>query len=155
MGNRVIAAKRMKMKKMRKAWAIPLSRKGGQTPNRIVINEYKQRARGLMLEDDISESIIQKFCHDNERREALRRQAELELELGDARRYSGPGPNNKFEESWVYYNPEKTVFFILHKDKRLNIERRSIGYSCKEILYAKWNTGRVTWVEIRDLPNSS
>lgn len=152
MGNRVIAAKRAKMKRERRAWAIPLSYSGGQSPNRIVIQEYKQRARGLQLTDDISESIIQKLCHDEARKDALKRQAEFELELGDARRYSGPGPNNNLEESWVYYNPTKTVFFILHRDKRLGIERRSVGYSCKEVLYTRWTQGKVTWVEIRDFP---
>ncbi len=154
MGNRVLAAKRLKMQRQRRAWAIPLSRSSGQNPNRIVINEYKSRARGLGS-DDVSESIIQKFCHDNQKREALKRQAEFEVLLGDALRYKGPGPSNNQEESWVYFNPSKTAYFILHKDKKLKIERRSISYSCKEVLYAKWGMGRVTWVEIRDLPNSS
>lgn len=158
MGNRVIAAKRMKMKRQRRAWAIPLSRNGGQTPNRIVINEYKNRARGLMIEDDISESIIQKLCHDTQKKEALKRQASFELELGDALRYRGPGPNNEQEESWVYFNSQKTGFFILHKDKKLGIERKSITFSSKEVLYFKWAKGKVTWVEIRDridFPNST
>lgn len=155
MGNRVIAAKRLKMKRQRRAWAIPLSRKGGQTPNRIVINEYKERARGLMIEDDISEHIVTKFVRSEEKRAALKRQAEFELLLGDALRYKGPGPSNNQEESWVYFNPSKTAYFILHLDKKLRIERRSVAYSCKEILYTKWAMGKVTWVEIRDLPNSS
>lgn len=156
MGNRVIAAKRLKMKRQRRAWAISLSRSGGRTPNRIVINEYKQRARGLMLTDDVSESVIQKFCHDNNKREALKRQATFELELGDALRYRGPGPNTDQEESWVYFNPQKTAFFILHRDKKLGIERKSITFSSKEILYFRWTTGKVRWVEIRnviDFPN--
>lgn len=158
MGNRVLAAKKRKMQRQRRAWAIPLSRSGGQTPNRIVINEYKHRARGLTLDDDISESVIQKLCHDHKKREALKRQASFELELGDALRYRGPGPNNEQEESWVYFNPQKTGFFILHKDKKLNIERKSVTFSSKEVLYFKWTKGKVRWVEIRDnidFPNST
>lgn len=152
MGNRVMAAKRLKMKRMRRAWATPLSRASGCNPNRIVINEYKQRARGLMLDDDISESIIQKFCHEADRREALARQAKYELELGNAMRFRGPGPCNNYEESWIYFNSSKSAFFILHLDKKIGIQRKSISYSCKEILITKWNMGKVTWVEIEDLP---
>lgn len=155
MGNRVIEAKRLKMKRQRRAWAIPLSRAGGQCPNRIVINEYKQRARGLQLTDDISESVITKYCRDHRRQEALKRQAHYELEFGDVRRYSGPGPCNNHEESWVYYNPSKTAFFILHRDKKLKIERKSITYACKETLYTRWTQRKVTWVEMYNLPDSS
>lgn len=158
MANRTMAAKRLKMKRQRRAWAIPLSRSSGRNPNRIVINEYKQRARGLELSDDISDSIIQQFAHTHERRQALKRQASFELELGDALRFRGPGPNTDQEESWIYFNPQKTAFFILHRDKKLKIERKSITFSSKEVLLFKWAKSKVTWVEIRDhidFPNST
>lgn len=105
MGNRVMAAKRLKMKKMRRAWvATPLG------------------------------------------------QAKYELELGNAMRFRGPGPCNNYEESWIYFNSSRSAFFILHLDKKIGIQRKSISYSCKEILITKWNMGKVTWVEIEDLP---
>src|ERR1700735_2213535 len=151
MGNRVIEAKRIKIKRMRRAWARPLARSSGMNPNRIVINEYKDRAKGLMLEDDISDSVIQKHAHNLERAAALKRQAELELAFDAQLRFRGPGPCNNFEESWVYYNSQQTVYFIVHKDKRLGIERRSITYSSKDVLVMQWNMYKTTWVELRPL----
>lgn len=151
MANRTMEAKRMKQKRMRRAWARPLSRSSGMNPNRIVINEYKDRAKGLMLEDDISDSIIQKHAHNLERSAALKRQAELELAFDAQLRFKGPGPCNNFEESWVYYNSQQTVYFVVHKDKRLGIERRSITYSSKEVLVIKWNMDKTTWVDFRSL----
>ena len=149
MANRTMEAKRIKMKKMRRAWAIPLQRRSGMNPNRIVINEYKDRARGLMLEDDISDSIIQKHAHSLERAAALKRQADLEIQFDASLRFRGPGPQNNYQESWVYFNSQQTSYILVHQDKKLGIERRSIAYSCKEILITKWNMGRTTWVELR------
>lgn len=151
MVNRVIEAKRIKIKKMRRAWSVPLQRSGMKSPNRIVINEYKDRARGLMLEDDISDGVIQKHARSLERASALKRQAELELRFDAQLRFKGPGPCNAYEESWVYFNSQQTCFFVVHQDKKLGIERRSIEYSCKEILIMKWNMSKTTWVEIRSL----
>lgn len=151
MANRTMAAKRLKMKRQRRAWAVPLSRSSGMNPNRIVINEYKDRARGLMLEDDISDSVIQKHAHSMQHSAALKRQAELELKLDTQLRFRGPGPCNNLEESWVYFNSQQTVYCIVHTDKKLGIARRSIAYSCKEILITKWNMRKTTWVELRSL----
>jgi hypothetical protein len=151
MANRVMEQKRIKIRRQRRAWAVSFERSGMKTPNRVVINEYKQRAKGLMLDDDISESIIQKFAHDERRRVALEHQAKMELLIEEGLRFKGPGPDNKYEESWVYFNSQRTSFFVIHRDKSLGIERRSILYSCKEILITKWNMGKVTWAEAYEL----
>lgn len=149
MANRTMEAKRIKMRKERRAWAVPLQRSGMKQPNRIVINEYKDRARGLMLPDDISDGIIQKHAHSMQRRAALQRQAERELQFDAQLRFKGPGPCNDYEESYVYFNSQQSCYFVVHRDKKLFIERRSITYSCKDILVMKWNMGKTTWVELR------
>lgn len=148
MGNKSIEAKRQKLKKLLRKGAVPLQR-GLRVPNRIVINEYKHRAKGLAFDDDLSDSVIQKHAHSLERQAALKRQADREMAFDTELRFKGPGPCNVYEESWIYFNSKMSCYFIVHTDKKLHIERRSIEYSCKEILITKWNMNKTTWVELR------
>lgn len=151
MANRSMQAKLIKIKRERRAWARPLSMSGMKTPNRMVLDQYKMSARGLAFDGAITETIAARHIHDAERRLAFQRQAELEVRFDAQLRFKGPGPSNVYEESWVYFNSQQTCFFVVHRDKKLGIERRSITYSCKEILITKWSMGKTTWVELRSI----
>lgn len=50
MGNRVLQAKTRKLKRQRRAWARPLSIRSGIQPNREIIRQYQNTAKGLGLE---------------------------------------------------------------------------------------------------------
>lgn len=47
MANRALQAKTIKLKRQRRAWARPLSVKSGIQPNRDVIRQYQDTAKGL------------------------------------------------------------------------------------------------------------
>lgn len=182
MANRVMEQKRMKIKRMRRAWAKPLSRKSGMNPNRIVLNEYKERAKGLAIDErdadmiaaelifredmgfskKLSRSLAQAGAFPREKQtphgriEALRRQGELEAVMPDGcdLRIRGPGPSNCYQESFIYFNAQKTCWLVLHRDLRKRIQRRSITYSSKELLLMLWNMDKTTWVERISIPDT-
>lgn len=179
--------KRMKQRRMRRAWAKPLERKSGITPNRIVINEYKERAKGLALDETAADKIAAKLLGQQqifkgtppgvvEAREtikemqkfpglnaiqreaverkmaALARQGRLEALLDTADlRIRGPGPSNSYQESFMYFNSQKTIWRVLHRDLKEKIESLSIVYPSKEALIIRWEMDKITWIEYRSI----
>jgi len=159
MANRVIAAKITKMKRMRRAWARSLVRKGGFNPNREVIKEYSLRARGLAVDETAADKIAAELLRkDGEgplekrippgRVEALQKQAELEAELPNAcnMRVIGPTGVDQLQESWIYFNSRKDCFVLVHRDLTEGIERKSTAYSSKELLLMCWEGDAILWV---------
>ncbi len=144
MANSVMAAKTVKMKRMRRAWARSLSHKGGFEPNREVIKEYALRARGLGEEGPIVDYGIQPG-----KLEALKRQAELEAELpnGCDNRVIGPTGVDCLQESWIYFTSRKDCFVLVHRDLEQGIERKSVTFSTKELLIMVWEGGAIPWAE--------
>lgn len=155
-----------KMKRQRRAWARPLSRKSGTAPNRTVIDQYKMSARGLMIDEKEVDALAAKILKKEggtpiEKRDtparvaALKRQAELERKLPDGcdLSFRGPGPTNLYQESIVYFNARRTSFVILYKDLRKKEQRRSASFPSKELLILYWNEywDKITWVEITPL----
>jgi hypothetical protein len=135
----------IKLARQRRAWAKSLSRRGMMQPNRDVIKQYALAARGLQDEefvDRVADTIKVR------NREALKIQGELEGWLPDScnMRFSGPGPNNPFQECFTYHNSRKDCFVVVHKDLTLGIERRSTTYSSKELLLMCWGMDAIQWV---------
>lgn len=169
MANRTMAAKAMKLKRQRRAWAKPYGYSGMQRPNVMVLASYKERAKGLAV-DEKSADAIAAFFYNSERGpkdhnrvhpgkyEVLSRieqiaelEAEIELKFGCTLRFKGPGPDNSYQRSFVYFNPTKTCYVVVHEDFREHVIRRSLPYSCKEIVMAKWPC-RITWQSKESLP---
>lgn len=158
MANRTMEQKKIKAKRMRRAWAKPLARRSGMNPNRIVINEYKDRAKGLAFDESVADQIAAKLLKASgegpfEKKvppgklEALRRQGEIEAELPDGcdLRLRGPGPSDELQESWTYFNARKDCYVLFHFDFEKGIERRSIPCSSYELLLMRWDMNKVMW----------
>ena len=157
---RWIEQKKLKMVRMRRAWAKPLERKSGIRPNRIVINEYKERAKGLAIDEKEADKTAAALLGEREgfkgvppgKVEALKRQGELEAILDDATfRIRGPGPSNHYQESFIYFNSKKTVWRVLHRDLRRKVESLSIVYTTQEALRLRWEMDKITWIEYRPI----
>jgi len=148
MGNRVMAQKRLKLQRQRRAWAKSLGRKGLQQPNRDIIKMYKHHAKGLEDKDFVDRAADQLGPAIAKRKEALAKQGELEAWLPDGcdMKFQGPGPSSPFQESWVYHNSRKDCFVVIHLDKYNGIERRSTTYSSKELLLMCWEGNAIQWV---------
>lgn len=153
------------MKRQRRAWSKQFQHKGGFQPNREVIRQYQDSARGIGLDereiDDKAAALLRKSGEERiERRtppgrvEAHRRQAELEAKLPDGcdMRYRGPGPQTEEQSSFIYRNSRKTQFVLVYIDLRNKIESRSIVYSSQELLIMAWELDRVFWVEETHIP---
>lgn len=158
MANRAMEQKRQKMKRERRAWAKPYSMWSGKIPNRIVVNAYKERAKGLAFDENVADQIAAKMLRQSgegpfEKKvqpgklEALRRQGELEAELPDGcdLRLRGPGPSDELQESWTYFNARKDCYVLFHFDFEQGIERRSTACSSYELLLMRWNMNKITW----------
>lgn len=158
MANRTMQQKRLKMARQRRAWAKQYRQRSFMVPNREVIKEYKHHAKGLEVDERVIDELIilQQIKDKNpnpgipqmvseERKAALRRQAELEMETNTDLRVLGPTGRDALQESWIYFNSQKTCFVLQHIDKIDGIERKSVTYSSRELLMMCWEGGQVRW----------
>lgn len=155
MGNRVMAAKRMKMARQRRAWAKDYQRRGFMAPNREVIKEYKERAKGLAVFEDAADRLLSELVSPGKKeilasqreKYAVLRQAQLEahLPLECEQRVRGPGPQHARLESFIYFNSRKTQFVLVHRDLNEGIERVSQPYPNKDLLLMSWEGDSVLW----------
>lgn len=155
MANRVMAQKALKLKRQRRAWNKYGNMKSGIQPSRIVLEEYKQRARGLAFDKSIADKIALGFKGITPARlEAIKRQAEEEARLPEdvTLCFKGPGPCNVYQESWIWTNSKRTVWLVVHKDFKRRVQRTSIIYSSKEVLVIKWEMGKITWKDAETIP---
>lgn len=150
MANRVMAAKTLKMRRQRRAWARPFSIKSGIQPNRETIQQYKRTAAGLGLEEartrfpnvspgkkDISDRIEEVLQHFND---------PLFFDIF---------PENTYQRVRLFFNSRKTIFVIQHMNYKDNACRLSITYASAERAIQVWNTGKVIWKSRKEIPNSS
>jgi len=159
MANRVMAQKRLKMARQRRAWAKQYRQRSFMVPNREVIKEYKHHAAGLDVDERVIDElvILQQVKDKNPnpgiprmtsdaRKAALKRQAELEVETHCELRVVGPTGRDELQESWIYFTARKDCFVLVHRDLEQRIERRSTTYSSKELLTMCWEGGAIRWV---------
>lgn len=155
MVNRVMQQKRLKMQRQRRAWAKDYQRRGMMQPNRDVIKEYKQRAKGLAVFEYSVDQAISYMMADGRKEiiqkqravEATLRQAQLEacLPMDCEQRVRGPGPQHALLESFIYFNSKKTLFVLVHRDLNEGIERVSQPYPNKDLLLMSWEGDSVLW----------
>ena len=135
-------------------------------PNREIIKEYQNRAAGLGVDEAVIDEMImlqklkEKDPHPGVhhmtgegRKAALKRQAELEAKMPNQceLRVLGPTGRDELQQSWIYFNPTKTCFVLVHIDNTQNIQRMSMTYPSKDLLMLSWELGRVLWVEKKSI----
>jgi hypothetical protein len=136
--------------KQRRAWAKSLQRRGMMQPNREVIRNYKDHARGL--EDrEFVDRVAAEVIPDFKRRQQLYRQAQIEAGLpeGCDQRVLGPTGKDALQESWIYSNAQRNCFVLVHTDWEQEIERKSMAFLSIEVLMMCWEGGAINWVDKR------
>lgn len=151
MGNRVMAAKALKDKRQRRAWAKSLGYKGGFTPNREVIKSYKLHARGLEdadFVDSVVNSVAPYLRGQRDKKEKLAAQGAIEAWLPDdcILKSTGPGPENQYERWLTYSNSRKDCLVVVHMDLHNGIERRSSTFSSRDYVMLAWELDAIKWV---------
>lgn len=141
-----------KLKRQRRAWAKSLQRRGMMQPNREVIKNYKEHARGLEdveFVDRIATEIIPDFA----KRQKLAKQAQLEAALPDGcdQRVLGPTGKDELQESWIYFNSQRNCFVLVHVDHTSRTERKSQPFSSLVLLEMCWEGGSIRWRDERVL----
>lgn len=150
MANRVMAAKKRKERKQRRAWARKYSIRSGIQSNREVIAQYHRTAAGLGLEEartrfpnvspgkkDISDRIEEILQHLND---------PLCFDIF---------PENSYQRVRLFFNSKKTVFIIQHMNYKEGACRLSISYASAERAIQVWNTDKVIWKVKKSIPSSS
>jgi|SRR5882724_6058826 len=141
MANRVMAQKRLKMARQRRAWAKQYEKRAPKPPNREAIRHYASHVKGL--EDNQFVDSPPPVIPPKKKEQAL-----LELMLPDDVDMSIRGPTipDIYQETLIYFNPKKTKFVLVLRDLEKRIERVSTVFSSKELLIMSWEMDRVFWV---------
>lgn len=160
MVNRSMQQKTLKLRKQRRAWAKPMSIVSGISPNKEVISGYKERAKGLALTDQEVDALYRRlYKRDPWKGDGPARRAVLDI----LQKRSELTPDflffsivdNTFQRCRVYFNAQKTCYYLVHEDFRKRIVRTSLTCNNKERITTLWDTDRVTWVEQKPLPREN
>lgn len=151
MANRTMQAKSLKLRRQKRAWAKPLAIASGITPNRGVLGEYKERAKGLGLSEYEQDQLIRLFYKRDPivgtpagRAEVLALLEELKKRVPELMFFEVL--DNCYQRCVLFYNSDKTCWIVSHTDKRKHITRRSIEYGTKSRALQVWYMDKVIWV---------
>lgn len=153
MGNRVMAAKAMKLRRQIRNAPRPMS--GGQVPNRGILQEYKERAKGLAVnEAEIDEAIRHFYNREPWHGVTPERLAVFET-LDDLKRmvpemlFFDIIPENTQQRLRCFFNSTKTCFVLEWTRYRKGVVLRSIEYPSRQAVVRSWDSDRTIWVETR------
>lgn len=150
MGNRNMAAKADKYRRQRRAWAKQYGRSNHTIPNKGVLNEYKDRALGLGVNEEEVDELIRTFYN----REAIYGftpgQKEVHDLMADMRKrvpelMSFTLMDNGFYKSTCNFNSERSCWTISMTDKRLGVMKTSIEYGSKDLAVGLFHQDRLRW----------
>ena len=163
MVNRTMAAKALKLKKQRRAWAAPLSVKSGIRPNVDVIKGYKDRAKGLKFDEkEIDELIFRLFKRQPfkntppgrreamVRRDKIRMLAEMSEQVPDHLFFNYI--NNSVVRFDIFFTADKTCYVIVKENRKTRTISRSISYGSCERAISVIQRDKVRWSESFTLP---
>lgn len=143
---RWMEGKLIKQRRMRRAWARPLSVKSGIQPNRDVIQQYQRTAKGLGVEEARTRfPNVAPGRHDiQDRIDEILQQFEdpMFITLVD----------NLFQRCRLYFNSQKNVCVLQHVDWRSRVVRISISYPKLTRARHAFESDSVRWRIKKDLP---
>lgn len=146
MGARWMEAKKLKQRKMRRAWARPLSIKSGIQPNREIIRQYQDTAKGLgqPIARAIYANVAPGKYDINDRIEEILSQFDDPLFVTII--------ENNYQRIRLFFNSEKTCWIIQHVNWRTREVRISITYRSKDRALQVWVQSKVVWKHKKSLP---
>ena len=156
MSNRTMQQKALKLRKQRRAMPKHLM-KSGIIPNRGVLGEYKERAKGLgVSEDEINLLVKTLYKRDpipsipagtsKEIKALLKR---LKEDIPEQHFFSVL--DNCWHNTICFYNAQKTCFVMAHTDLRKLITRRSIEYGSKNRIMQAYYSGKIIWISCKSI----
>lgn len=133
-------------KRMRMAWAKPCSVKSGIVPNRAVIQQYKQTAAGLGLEEART-----RFPNVAPGRKDISDRIEDILGAFDDPLFITI-IDNTFQRCRLFFNGEMTCYILQHVNWKTREVRLSITYATKQRALQVWTQSKVCWIKKMSLP---
>lgn len=151
MANRTMQAKTLKMKRMKRLFPKHMSASYipvGMPPNRLVMNEYKERTKSLAFDDKYLAYL------DSIARFRGKTPGKVEAErcwerIRDAcpTMMSVILVNNRIRTVWMFFNQERTQFILLEDNYLGKFLRTSIRYQDRDRCIARFKSDQVRWVE--------
>lgn len=145
---RWMQGKILKQRRMRRAWARPLSIKSGIQPNRAIIQQYRKTAEGLGKEEAST-----RFPNVAPGRRDIQDRIEEILHVFDDPLFVTI-LDNAIQRCRIFFNSRKDCFVIQHVDWRKREVRLSITYSSMDRALQVWVQSKTCWKVFKDLPTT-
>lgn len=154
MGASWMKQKRAKMARERRAWAKQYSRPAGIVPNRGIIRQYKETAKGIGIDEQEVEILMLKMYGHGPylgtpagRRDVIELLRELRKQVPEMQFFQVL--DNAFLRLRLFYGSERgapTRYILVLDDKRLQVTKMSLSYHSKERALQCWSNQTVRWV---------
>jgi|SRR3569833_1186498 len=148
MANRTMQQKEMKM---RRAWAKPFSRPSMIVPNRGILQQYKNAAKGLAVPDyEVDQMIRDLYGRDpfkntpSARAEVVQLLEQMKLHVPSLQFFQLI--DNCYQRALCWFNPTQTCYVLTHTDKRRHMFKRSMEYPSKADAMSAYHRDKVVWV---------
>lgn len=135
-------------RRMRRAWARPLSIRSGIQPNREIIQQYRKTAQGL------GEKIAtDRFPNVSPGRVDIQDRIEEILRVFDDPLFITV-IDNSLQRCRLYFNSKHDCYLLQHVNWRTREVRISITYSSRDRAMQVWVQSRVCWKFKKSLPTA-
>lgn len=148
-------AKALKLRNQKRKMPKELMR-SGIVPNRGVLGEYKERAKGLGISEAEVDNLIRTIYKRDPivgipagRTEVLELLKELKHQVPEMLFFVVL--DNCWYNVTCFFNAKKTCFVLAYTDQRRLITKRSIEYASKERALQVYHSGKVVWVSCKSL----
>lgn len=130
--------------------------RSGIIPNRGVLGEYKERAKGLGISEAEVDILIKTLYNRDPivsvpagKAEVIQRAKELKEKIPELLCFTVL--DNCWYKVKCFFNPRKTCFVIVFTDLRKSISKRSIEYATKERALQVYHSNKVVWVSCKTI----
>jgi hypothetical protein len=154
MANRAMEAKRLKMKRHRRlapvkyhAHYIPT----GMPPNQLVMQELKERAKGLAFDDEYAEYLSVRADMDRQGQHISEGRREVAAHIKRIQDVAPAMMNvvlmaTKLKRVKMFYNEDRTRFILLEENLLTHSCQTSLAYMDRKRCIAAFRSDRVRWV---------
>ncbi len=154
MTNQVMKQKAMKARRQRRAWAKQYSMPSGIVPNKGVLGDYKERAKGLGV-DEYQVDLLIRALYGRDPQVGDKPGKEMEQVLARLKKllpelHFFQIIDNCYQRGICFFDAKKTTFILAHTDKRRKTYKTSIAYSTKELALAMYYADRVIWMSFEE-----
>lgn len=154
MANRTMAAKRLKLRKQKRLFPKYLGASyvpTGKPPNMLVMQELKERSRGLAFDGEYADYLVTRMLMDMQGQHLHPGREEVKQHI---RRIQETAPSlmnvtlvdNKICRVQMYFPSERNKFVLYEENRLEHFIRTSMVYMDRERCIAAMKSDRVRWV---------